>query len=1554
MSDTLPVQPSRAGKSPGVQTLLVDQQSRWQRGERASVEDYLARQPDLQNDPEALLDLITHEVLLRRQAREKPQLEEYQRRFPRLAEALARQFEVEGAIDDATLFHPDALSPATIVGDERASWSNHLAPPNVAGYEILGELGRGAMGVVYKARHRQLNRVVALKMILSGGFASPQERVRFLAEAEAIAAIEHPGIVRVHEFGTHDGLPFFSLEFCAGGTLASTLAGTPLPPQQSARLVEQLARAVQAAHDRGIVHRDLKPGNVLLQKDEGGRMKDERGRDSSDASFILHPLSFVPKITDFGLAKRVESSGLTTTGAVVGTPSYMAPEQAMGNKDVGKEADIYALGAILYDCMTGRPPFKAARVYDTLMQVIGDEPVPPRQLNAQLPRDLETICLKCLHKRPSQRYASAGELADDLARWQRGEPVQARPVGTSERFMKWARRRPAVAGLLASIVLLTATALAVITGLYRNAALEAKRAGEAEKQAETDRDSARAELERAERLVYANQVQAARREWEANNPSMAWQHLRSCRWDYRDVEYRFLFTLFNRNHVTLHGHAGTVHGVAISGDGKRIVSCSEDRTLKVWDADTGKELLSLSGHAGEVRRMAISGDGKRIVSGSEDKTVKVWDAASGKELLTLSGHASDVLGVAISPDGRRIASGSWDRTVKVWDAASGKELLTLQGHSAGVISVAISPDSRRIVSASADKTLKVWDADTGKELLTLSGHSNGVLTVAISPDGRRIVSGSVDRTVKVWDAESGKELLDLKGHAWNVITVAISGDGRRIVSASGDGRVMLWNATTGEALLTLQGHTLGVFCAAISNDGRRIVSGSEDRTIKVWDASARRDRVTPKSSAELSLAPTPTRLDTAARKDHLTLEGHGNGVLGVAIDHDGRRIVSASQDRTLKVWDAASGRELLTLAAHAGQVLGVAFSPDGKRIVSGSADKTVKVWDADTGKELLTLEGHADKVAGVAFDGGGHRIVSGSLDKAVKVWDSSSGKEVLTLKGHSAGVTSVAISPDGRRVVSGSEDKTLKIWDAVTGEELFTLSGHTRDVLCVAFSRDGRRVVSGSKDNTARTWDAASGKELLTLVGHPGEVSCAVFCDDDRRIISGSWAPTLKVWDTASGQELLTLEGHADRVNAVALSRDSKYIVSGSQDRTVKVWDTASGQDLLVLDGHPGGGETSRDVASVAIGGDGKRIFAKAASSRIFAWSAVTGKLLPDAPPEMPPGSGREAATADGSLRVNIEHGRIRVYCSDLEKERQLREARDRALLHRLSHFDVDWHRQQLDEALAARDDFAAAIHVERLLRGQPWDAGVHVLATHALARLGRRQEAATHLAQALMLNPHVSLRPIDPAANQRGEQAAEAGEWPLAVQHFQIAAYEPGASAIYLNSLLLSQLAMSDEEGVRQTLREITRRLAGEKDPKTIDLVTFFARFAPWDEAAAEVLLAHVKGALDRQRNTDTLREYGVALYRAGRYDEAEHVLAESVKAHGKGGHVSTRLFQAMTARRRGKYEEAAQSLASFEQWHGKQKFESWRVRVGWSTLLAEARKVIQAPPIMSKAAAD
>ena len=580
--------------------------------------------------------------------------------------------------------------------------------------------------------------------------------------------------------------------------------------------------------------------------------------------------------------------------------------------------------------------------------------------------------------------------------------------------------------------------------------------------------------------------------------------------------------------LTLHDHSGSVRSAAWSSDGKRLATASQDQTVKVWDADSGEELLTLHGHTNYVNSVAWSPDGKRLATGSVDKTAKVWDAASGQELLTLRGHDGAVGSVAWSPDGKRLATGSDDKTVKVWDAVSGQELQILRGHTGAVVNVAWGPDGKRLATGSGDTSAKVWDAASGHELLTLQGHDESVDGVAWSPDGKRLATAGEDDTAKVWDTASGHELLTLSGHSSSLYGIAWSADGERLATGSADETAKVWDATSGHELLTLRGHTGGVFGLAWSPNGKRLATGSGDETAKVWEVT---------SGYEL-----------------LTLRRHTDSVNSVAWSPDNKRLATGSADKTAKVWDASSGHEILTLRGHSGPVDSVAWSPDGKRLATASSD-TAHLWDADTGQELLTLHGHRDAVINVAWSPDGKRLATASDDKTAKVWDASSGQEILTLRGHKGSLISVAWSPDGKRLATGSADHTARVWDAASGEELLTLSGHSGYVFSVAWSPDGKRLATAASDGTGKVWEMPDGKELLTLRGHSNPLVVSVaWSADGKHLATGSGDQTAKVWDATSGQELLTLRGHTGYVFSVAWSPDGKRLATGSNDKTVQVY----------------------------------------------------------------------------------------------------------------------------------------------------------------------------------------------------------------------------------------------------------------------------------------------------------------------------------------------------------------------------------------------------------------
>jgi WD40 repeat protein/tRNA A-37 threonylcarbamoyl transferase component Bud32 len=1042
------------------------------------------------------------------------------------------------------------LSALKVLAQARQAAPERRFPDRVGNYEVLGELGRGNMGVVYRARHVTLGRVVALKMLLDGEFADQERRARFQREAQAVAQLHHPNIVQIYEVGEQDQLPYLALELVEGRSLEQHLAGKPQHARETAALLETVARAVHHAHERGIIHRDLKPANVLLQGQAQG----------------LQSLGFglgVPKLADFGVARRLTAGpDQTRDGDVIGTPSYMAPEQAGGQlHQVGAATDVYALGAILYEMLTGRVPLLGEDPLETLWLVRTRDPVPPSQLQPKVPRDLETICLKCLEKDPARRYASALELAEDCAAFREGKPILARPVGPVERAWQWCRRHPAQAGSLLAVALTLLLGSAVAWWFAVQATASARRADEKALEAEANARSAHerayiADLRLVQRSYEDSLLDRVRDLLDGQRPD------RTGGVDLRGFEWHYWWRLSHADLRTL-PLPPAVRTVAFSPDGKWLAASGGDSRVGIWDAPSGLRMLLLE-EPGQTRGLAFRPDSREFATACLDNTVGVWDVRRGVRLRTLQGHTGRVWSVAYSPEGKRLASASEDHTVGVWDAHSGVRLLTLQGHTDKVYGVAFDPGGGKdgtpplLASAGDDRTVRVWDARAGTCLRTLEGHTETVSRVAFSPDGSRLASASMDGTVGVWDPRRGVRLLTLKDQMINAHAVAFSPDGTRLASACQDRTVRVWDARSGALLLTLKGHGAPVSSVAFTpEDGSPplLASGSDDGTVKVWD---------PFRSPEIP-----------------PLQGHKSEVTSVACSPDGRFLASAGGNwegrangyvnGELKVWEAATGRHLLDLKAQASGVTCVAFSPAGAGDVgtppllasaSGTWDEDknryvrgeVKLWDPVTGAEKASFTGHASAVLSLAFSPTGQLLASAGFDRVVKVWDVPAQRERFTLGGHRDTVSAVAFSPDGRFLATASFEGVLKLWEVQGGSEIwsrrigFTPAG-------VAFSPNGKRLAVAGYSAELKVYETTTGQEALVLKGHTRGAANVTFSPDGKRIAAACEDTTVRLWDTASGQEILTLKGHTNIVRSVAFSPDGRRIVSGGWDRTVRIWD---------------------------------------------------------------------------------------------------------------------------------------------------------------------------------------------------------------------------------------------------------------------------------------------------------------------------------------------------------------------------------------------------------------
>lgn len=1207
---------------------------RLRKGEPSRAEDFFAAYPDLAAAPEIALDLIYSEYLARCELGGSPSPDEYYCRFPQWREALFHQFEIH-----TLLGGPQG-------GAEPAPWPLGSGPSqpwkhSPENFEIFEEIARGSMGIVYKAWQKDLKRVVALKVILARTLSTPDQLARFRVEATAIGRLFHPNIVQIFRTQEWEGCPFLVLEHVEGKTLAKHWDGRPQPANAVAKLVETLAAAMQYAHERAVVHRDLRPGNILMT---------EQG---------------VPKIIDFGLAKisLLNDEDLTLTGQILGTPSYMSPEQADGvGRDHGPQVDIYALGAVLYEGLTGRPPFRGETILETLHDVNNKEPLPPRRLEPTVPRDLETICLKCLQKEPHQRYPSARELADDLRRFLVHEPIRARPVGSVERLGRWCRRNTLVASLMAALTVMFALGLGLVVWKWREEVAARAAADQALEFAVAETARAHDERSKNERMaagilvdqgvhlgehghvdhalhLFAKSLESAERNGDAALERAARVNLTAFRQQ------------LLRRRAQL-DHDDWVWAAAFSRDGKFFVTASKDKSARLWDTETGRLIGQPMRHDHPVWGIAVSPDGKTILTGSGEPAgdageARLWDVAGGQPLGPPLVHGKTVGTVAFHPDGKIFLTLDAAGKVQIWDTNRRTPVGDPLPHPGLVRSACFSPDGKLAATAGNDGTVRLWHvADRAPfgpvlshQVLSHEGapekmpkHHSLVVTAAFSSDSKLLATGSqivdaetkkyVGGDVRLWQVATGQLAAPALIHAGPVKTAAFSPDDARLLTGGFvvdgknqdvlRGEARLWDVASGRQMGPTLHHAGPIWAAAFSPNGRILATGAEKGYTKFWLAA---------SGAMIGMS-----------------SGSGNARC-IAMSPDGKHAVVGHTytPAVADLWElpAGGGADVLP-PLHDKNIHALGFSPDGKLVVTASEDGTARLWDVAGARPFGRPFPHRSHAAPL-FSRRGELLLTMKDNHVPQIWSTATCQTHGPSWPPRTEIVGAAIVDDRERVLIRDELQRASWWDMTTGKPeersfdignertivradgtlLATIQGarvqlrrlpggkaigpplqQRANVTAFAFSPDGALCATGADDGTAYLWDCARCRAAGKPLEHPGPVRGLTFSSDGRAFLAWSGSNHVRLWNSSTGKPLLPPLLHPAEIAAAVFTADGQTVAVASGN-VLYLWDIATGKRLGPALRHPD------LVTHLAASPDGKRLATACADRSVRFWDVV-------------------------------------------------------------------------------------------------------------------------------------------------------------------------------------------------------------------------------------------------------------------------------------------------------------------------------------------------------------
>jgi eukaryotic-like serine/threonine-protein kinase len=1075
---------------------------------------------------------------------------------------------------------PEAVDTAWLERNRLAGEPNSGTQPHRLGdYELLEEIGRGGMGVIYRARQISLDRLVAVKTILTGPLASPDFVQRFQTEAHAAAVLDHPNIVPIYEVGNHQGQPFYSMRLVPGRNLAQELKETgAMPPRRGAELLATVARAVHYAHQRGVLHRDLKPANILL---------DHEGN---------------PHVTDFGLAKLLEQDdGLTLTQAALGTPNYMAPEQAAGEaSQLTTAADVYSLGAILFEVLTGKKLFTASTPLATINRARDQEPPKPSAILRTVPRDLDTICWKCLEKEPQRRYASALGLAEDLQRWLAGEPIRARRVGTVERIGLWCRRKPAMAGMAGMALL----AVLVVSGIA------AWRLSVARQQKQLEQ--------------YAGNISLADSYIRDGATDRAMELLLQCPSHLRHWEWGRLVYLCHQEIATIYAHTNRprwlfeplIQRMDLNHDATRLLSRGLDGDVKLWDPRQPSPLVSRGGPTNEVLGWDFAPDGHRLILGMADGTVEMLDAATGLPVWVVLPQTEDqrtnapidrilsarrVTGIGYDPgnqrpiydtfqsrpesaaavcffrDGRRIAVGTGGRDIILRDAATGAETGKWRHHLEELKKLWFAPDGSRLVAKGA-LAVELIDSESGETKETFSFNESGHSTFFVDRSGRNAASFDADGFAHLWHAGKKVHSLPVSNPEPNFVRVFFDFEGRRLCLTGKATVAGVYEAASSRLVFSVPYDVNG---GAFSPRGDRLVTFGPDRVIRLWDlAQGREVRVLLGHSSvpELSVfSPDGQVIATATRDGVIKLWTGWPGrelVQSQALPaigpytQDGRSWATALSAKGIYEFDADSGRMTACFPLRKTAVSSLAYSPDGRFLATVGHEKVARIWDLREHRLTGLLREHDRVIICVAWSADGKWVATGDLGGVAGIWEAPTRREWKKIKAHDRNLSNIQFHPAGHQLLTSGYGPP-RLWDIQTGNLIRALDDEGAGSPCAVFSSDGRWVASPGVDRQIRIWEVASGRLIAHWPSRSQGFAVCGFSPDSRRLVvcvvdyatGGFAAPFLEIWDTERGRHLLDLRGHRDSIFGAIFRPQGDRILTASMDRTARQWETFPWRD---------------------------------------------------------------------------------------------------------------------------------------------------------------------------------------------------------------------------------------------------------------------------------------------------------------------------------------------------------------------------------------------------------